>query len=222
MFWRQAEQGRPHPNLELEGHDGSCPHRGGGGSPMVDIGRREFITLLGGAAAAWPLAARAQQPGKVHRVGILWASTPSANAPRMEAFRQGLRELGYVEGRNVVIAARGAPLSGRSQHSFHLLTIARDTGSRVPAARPRDRRRVVLPEGRRRAARGARRSAARPDRDRRSRASSRSPATSFAERSRSASARRRSRPRPRASTASSATPRSSSAAIRRRSRPSTG
>ena len=80
--------------------------------------RRTFITLLGGAASSWPLAARAQQPGKVHRVGILWASTPSANAPRMEAFRQGLRELGYVEGRNVVIAARGAPLSGRSQHSY--------------------------------------------------------------------------------------------------------
>jgi putative ABC transport system substrate-binding protein len=79
--------------------------------------RRELITLLGGAAA-WPLAARAQQPGKVHRVGILWASTPSANAPRMEAFRQGLRELGYVEGRNLVIAARGAPLSARSQHSY--------------------------------------------------------------------------------------------------------
>jgi putative ABC transport system substrate-binding protein len=80
------------------------------------IGRREFITLLGGVAP-WPLAAGAQQ-GKVHRVGILWASAPSANAPRMEAFRQGLRELGYVEGRNLVIAARGAPLSGRSQHSY--------------------------------------------------------------------------------------------------------
>ena len=80
--------------------------------------RRSFIMLLGGAAAAWPLAARAQQPGKVHRVGILWASTPSANAPRMEAFRQGLRELGYVEGRNLVIAARGAPLTARSQQSY--------------------------------------------------------------------------------------------------------
>jgi putative ABC transport system substrate-binding protein len=80
----------------------------------IHIRRREFIFTLGGAAAAWPLAAHAQQPGKVHRIGILWASTPSANAPRMEAFRQGLRELGYVEGRNVVIAARGAPLSARS------------------------------------------------------------------------------------------------------------
>ena len=93
------------------------------------IGRREFITLLGGAAAAWPLAARAQQPGKVHRVGILWASTPSANAPRMEAFRQGLRELGYVEGRNVVIAARGAPLSGRRHIISHLLTSSFAKGS---------------------------------------------------------------------------------------------
>src|SRR5262245_28310193 len=81
------------------------------------IRRREFIFSLG-SAAAWPLAARAQQPGKVHRVGILWASAPSANVLRMEAFRQGLRELGYVEGRNLVIAARGAPLSARSQQSY--------------------------------------------------------------------------------------------------------
>src|SRR5262249_20043045 len=73
----------------------------------------DFITLLG-SAAAWPLAARAQQPGKVHRVGVLWASTPSANAHRMEAFRQSLRELGYVEGRNLVIVARGAARGQRS------------------------------------------------------------------------------------------------------------
>src|SRR5215471_4926024 len=85
---------------------------------IAQLERREFITLLGGAAAAWPLAARAQQPGKVHRVGILWASTPSASAPRMEAFRQGLRELGYVEGRNLVITATGAALSARSQQSY--------------------------------------------------------------------------------------------------------
>jgi hypothetical protein len=97
------------------------------------ISRREFITLLGGATA-WPLAASAQQPGKVHRVGILWAGAPSANAPRMEAFRQGLRELGYVEGRNLVIAARGAPLSGRSQHSYIPLEPPRDCGTMAPGA----------------------------------------------------------------------------------------
>ena len=69
----------------------------------IHIRRREFIFTLGGAAAAWPLAARAQQPGKVHRVGILWGQhAVSECSPRMEAFRQGLRELGYVEGRNVV------------------------------------------------------------------------------------------------------------------------
>jgi ABC-type uncharacterized transport system substrate-binding protein len=69
--------------------------------------RREFITLLGGGAAAWPMAARGQQPSKVHRVGVLWPSTPSAYAPRMEAFRQGLRELGYIENRNLIIVTKG-------------------------------------------------------------------------------------------------------------------
>jgi putative ABC transport system substrate-binding protein len=86
------------------------------------IERRKFLaTLFGGAAAAWPLAARAQQPGKVHRVGILWASAPSSNTHRMEAFRQGLRERGYVEGRNLVIAVRGAPLSARGQDHYTAL-----------------------------------------------------------------------------------------------------
>src|SRR5262245_29932924 len=89
----------------------------GEGRMAIHLGRREFIFTLG-SAAAWPLAARAQQPGKVHRVGILWAGALSGTAPRMEAFRQGLRELGYVEGRNLVIAARGAPLSARSQQSY--------------------------------------------------------------------------------------------------------
>jgi putative tryptophan/tyrosine transport system substrate-binding protein len=68
--------------------------------------RREFITLLGGAAAVWPLTARAQQSRKTPRVGVLVAE--SAPHPFTEAFRAGMRELGYSEGQNVVIEWRYA------------------------------------------------------------------------------------------------------------------
>ena len=60
--------------------------------------RREFITLLGGAAAAWPLGARAQRAAKTARIGFLGADTQSGVESRLERFRAGLRDLGYVEG----------------------------------------------------------------------------------------------------------------------------
>ena len=64
--------------------------------------RREFITLLGGAAAAWPLAARAQQAGKIPRIGII------DDSPIWNAFRHGLRDLGYLEGQNIAFEYRYA------------------------------------------------------------------------------------------------------------------
>ncbi len=70
--------------------------------------RREFITLLGGAAAAWPLAARAQQAGKVHRIGFLGSATAAGSANAVESLREGLREYGYVEGTNITIEFRWA------------------------------------------------------------------------------------------------------------------
>jgi putative ABC transport system substrate-binding protein len=70
------------------------------------VKRREFITLLGGAVV-WPLAARAQQ-ATMPVVGILWPGTAAPAPPRMESFRQGLTESGFVEGRNVAIELRFA------------------------------------------------------------------------------------------------------------------
>ena len=63
--------------------------------------RRDFIRLLGGAAALWPFAALAQQAVKLHRIGILSPELPPPGF--LDAFRQGLRELGYVEGRDIAL-----------------------------------------------------------------------------------------------------------------------
>jgi len=75
--------------------------------------RRDFIILLGGATAAWPLSAGAQQAGKIWRIGMLENTSRSVNAANFDAFRQGMRELGYVEGQNLVIEYRS--VDGRSE-----------------------------------------------------------------------------------------------------------
>ena len=67
--------------------------------------RREFLALLASAAAAWPLAVRAQEAGKVYRVGLLWDS-PAMFPSAIEAFRRGLRERGWIEGQNILIEPR--------------------------------------------------------------------------------------------------------------------
>ena len=82
------------------------------------IPRREFITLLGGAAA-WPLAAGGQQPA-LPVVGVLNSRAPGALPQRMDAFRRGLGETGYVEGQNVAIVFRWPEEEGRFNRATEL------------------------------------------------------------------------------------------------------
>src|SRR5437899_1909015 len=78
------------------------------GAPMSDMRRRDVITLLGGAAAAWPLAARAQQSQRIRRVGVLMAVAESDVDVRsgVAIFQQSLQELGWTDGRNLRIDYR--------------------------------------------------------------------------------------------------------------------
>src|SRR5262249_22964889 len=103
--------GVPLPGRELVGESvAQCirsPRRRGRAA-KVEMKRREFITLIGGAAAAWPLAARVQQGGRMRRIGVLMnrvADDPEAQA-RLKALVQGLQQLGWVEGRNVRMDVR--------------------------------------------------------------------------------------------------------------------
>jgi putative ABC transport system substrate-binding protein len=94
------------------------------------IQRRDFITLLGGAAAAWPLAARAQQGVRVRRIGVLmlFGADDSEGQTSIAQFRQGLQELGWTEGRNVAIDVRWAAgdESRRRTYAAELVALAPD------------------------------------------------------------------------------------------------
>jgi putative ABC transport system substrate-binding protein len=100
--------------------------------------RREFIILLGGAALAWPLAARAQQPDRVRRIGVLMAfaeSDPEAQA-WVAAFREGLQKLGWAEGRNIRIDTRWGALDSDSRQRFAKELVALQPGLILSSVTP--------------------------------------------------------------------------------------
>ena len=82
--------------------------------------RRKLMTLLGGAAVAWPIASSAQQPGKLPIIGFLVSGTPSSHGQWVAAFVQRLRELGWIEGRTIAIEVRWA--EGRSERLAEIAT----------------------------------------------------------------------------------------------------
>src|SRR5499433_1946013 len=100
---------------------------------MSDIRRREFITLCGAAAATWPLTAHAQQSA-MPVIGYLGPESPAVFASRVRAFRQGLGETGYAEGRNIAIEFRWA----EGQHN-RLPALAADLAGRQVALLERSR-----------------------------------------------------------------------------------
>src|SRR2546422_936696 len=96
----------------------------------INIGRRKFIAALGGAAVTWPRAARAQQPDRMRRIGVLMnlASDDPEGQARLTAFVQGLAQLGWSDGRNVRIDFRwgaGDPERIR-KHAMELVALAPD------------------------------------------------------------------------------------------------
>jgi len=101
----------------------------------VTIGRRELLAALGGAAAAWPIAVRAQQPERIRRIGVLMGY-PEAQS-EFTSFMYELRKLGWVDGRNLRIDTRwGIPADPDSMHRFarELVALQPDLISRVGTA----------------------------------------------------------------------------------------
>src|SRR5262245_62450449 len=90
--------------------------------------RRDFITLLGGAAATWPLAARAQQPERMRRIGVLmyWTADDAEGQARLAAFAQALEQLGWSDGRNLRIDIRWAAADNVRRHAAELVALAPD------------------------------------------------------------------------------------------------
>jgi putative tryptophan/tyrosine transport system substrate-binding protein len=88
--------------------------------------RREFIMLIGSAAAAWPMAARAQQPDRVRRIGVLayLAADDAEGQARLAAFAQALKQLGWSEGGNLRIDTRWATADDIRRHAAELVALA--------------------------------------------------------------------------------------------------
>jgi ABC-type uncharacterized transport system substrate-binding protein len=103
------------------------------------IGRRKFLATLLGGAAAWPLAARAQQPERVRRIGLLMVADDREGQARMTALKQGLQELGWTEGRNIQIETRfaGADVGRMQAVAVELVALAPDVvvGNTTPVVR---------------------------------------------------------------------------------------
>jgi putative ABC transport system substrate-binding protein len=97
---------------------------------MFGMRRRDFVALLGGAAAAWPIAARAQQPERMRRIGVLipLAADDPQSQRRMTAFVQGLQELGWTDGRNIRIETRwtAGDTDRMRRHAAELVALAPD------------------------------------------------------------------------------------------------
>ena len=96
---------------------------------MIDMRRREFITLLGGATAAWPLTASSQEERRVHRLGVVHQLPRTA--PQFAQLPDGLRREGFIEGRNLVIDSRG--FDSRSEQYQERTALLVNSGTHRPS-----------------------------------------------------------------------------------------